>query len=93
MCGKGKRDKGSGIYEFTMNPIFLCAFARGNLHTPAPLCGGGLTANPFIPMKSFPAQRRKDAKFFQNQEIPVCCQNGIWMIAISLSANLVPFMG
>ena len=43
-------------------PLRLCA--RQSLHH-GTFDSGCLTANPFIPVKSFLAQRRKDAKFFR----------------------------
>ena len=61
----------SRICESTMNshlPLRLCAFARGNLHTPSPTTTSNSAANSFIPIKSYPAQRLKGAKFFKNQE-------------------------
>ena len=46
---------------------------------------GCLTANPFILVKSCLAQRRKGAKFFRIKKSPFIWQNGISVIAISLT--------
>ena len=59
-------------------PLRLCA--RQSLY-PGTFDSGCLTANPFIPVKSFPAPRRKDAKFFRIGKFRIFRQNGIWVIA------------
>ena len=79
--------QGASIYESTKKPIFLCAFAnfaRGNLHSPAPLIADdpashlfepashpfAPASNPFIlTIKSFSRKVRKDAKFFRTKKL------------------------
>jgi len=62
----------------------LCA--RQSIY-PGTFHNGCLTANPFILVKSFLAQRRKDEKFFRIKKSPFIWQNGISVIAISLSSS------
>ena len=73
------------IYHSSHLPLRLCArqsIYLGTFHN------GCLTANPFILVKSFLAQRRKGAKFFRIKKSPFIWQNGISVIAISLKSRL-----
>ena len=59
-CGKNLL-----IHHELLLPLRLCAFARGNLHTLATVTAADPAAHPLIPIKSYLAQSRKDAKFLR----------------------------
>ena len=72
-----------------MSTIFLCVFApfaRGNLHSQAPLTDDDPASNPFIPIKSYLAQSTQRRKVFRTKKYPSFCE------ILSKAANNSPFL-